>query len=546
VSLASEIAGRLLGLPEPATRDVTVERDLAVPMSDGVVLLADRHHPRDRGQGLPTVLLRSPYGRRRAYGLLYGRLFAERGFQVVVQSVRGTFSSGGRFDPFDERGDGLATAEWLRRQPWYGGSFATAGPSYLGLAQWALAAGAGPDLRAMAPSVTASEFRSHVYGGEAFSLESAIGWTQTIELQERPLGPLRHLLALRRKLPALMDHLPLRDLDALAVGEHVGFFQEWLEHDQPGDPYWERRDSSAAVGDAAAPVSIVTGWHDIFLPWTLRDHRRLVVAGREAQLTIGPWGHLAPGLLRESLQQTLAWIRAHLLGDRRLLREAPVRFFVSGAEEWRAAAEWPPAGWRPERWHLRADGGLAREAPVEAGADAYRYDPADPTPSLAGPSLTDLSRPKDNRPLEARADVLTYTTAVLGEDLEAIGPVSAELWLRSTLEHFDVFVRLCDVDPSGRSVNVCDALRRVGPPWPDLEADGALRVSVDLWPTAHRFARGHRLRVLVASGAHPRYARNTGTGEPLATATTLRAAEQTVLHAPDRPSALLLPAVGDS
>lgn len=550
MSLATEIAGRFLRLPEPATRDVVVERDLPVHMSDGVVLLADRHHPRGGNGGLPTVLVRSPYGRRGAYGLLYGRLLAERGFQVVVQSVRGTFSSGGRLDPFDERADGLATVAWLRRQPWYGGTFGTAGPSYLGNAQWALAPEAGSELRAMAPSITASEFRSHTYGGEAFSLESAVGWTMTIKLQETFLGPLRQFVALRRKLPALMDHLPLRDLDRMAVGETVHFFQEWLEHDEPDDPYWQRRDASATVGEADAPVSIVTGWHDIFLPWTLRDHRVLRAAGRDVQLTIGPWGHLAPDLLRESVGQTLAWLRAHLLGDRRLLHQAPVRFFVSGADEWRTAGEWPPPGARPERWHLRAAGGLSREAPIEAGAGTYRYDPADPTPSVAGPSLTDLSRPKDNRPLESRADVLTFTSTPMEEDLEAIGPVSAELWLRSTLEHFDVFVRLCDVDPSGRSVNVCDAIRRIVPMRPEPEADGVRRVDVDLWPTAHRFARGHRLRIVVASGAHPRYARNTGTGEPLATATTLRAGEQTVLHSPDRPSAIVLPvaalAVGDS
>jgi len=544
VSLASEIAGRLLGLPEPATRDVAVERDLPVPMSDGVVLLADRHHPRGGGDRLPTVLVRSPYGRRGLYGLIYGRLLAERGFQVLVQSVRGTFSSGGSLDPFDERADGLATVTWLRRQPWYGGTFATAGPSYLGIAQWALAPEAGPELRAMAPSITASEFRSHTYGGEAFSLESAVGWTLTIKLQETVLGPLRQFVALRRKLPAVMDHLPLRDLDRLAVGETVPFFQAWLEHDQPGDPYWERRDASATVGEVRAPVSIVTGWHDIFLPWTLRDHEQLRAAGRDVQLTIGPWGHLAPPLLRESLRQTVAWLRAHLLDDRRLVRRAPVRFFVGGAEEWREGPEWPPAGSRPERWHLRASGGLTREAPAEPGADTYRYDPADPTPSIAGPSLTDLSKPKDNRPLEARADVLAYTSAPLEGELEAIGPVSAELWVRSTLEHFDVFVRLCDVDPAGRSWNVCDAIRRIAPGGPAPEADGALRISVDLWPTAHRFVTGHRLRVLVASGAHPRYARNPGSGEPLATATTLRAGERTVLHAPERPSAVVLPVAG--
>ncbi len=149
----------------------------------------------------------------------------------------------------------------------------------------------------------------------------------------------------------------------------------------------------------------------------------------------------------------------------------------------------------------------------------------------------------DNRDLEARPDVLTYTTAPLQEDVVAMGPVSAEVHLRSSLEHTDVFVRLCDVLPSGPSRNVCDALVRLAPGEPAAGPDGARRVAVDLWPTAHRFRRGHRIRVQVSSGAHPRYARNPGTGEDPATATRLVAADQEVLHDGAHPSALTLSVV---
>src|SRR5919109_1191295 len=119
LSLPSQILARRMRLPRAQTRDVVCRRDLRAPMDDGVVLLADRWVARDRADlPRPTVLVRSPYGRRQLVGLLFGRLLAERGLQVVIQSVRGTFGSEGSFSPFDERGDGLATLRWIRRQPW--------------------------------------------------------------------------------------------------------------------------------------------------------------------------------------------------------------------------------------------------------------------------------------------------------------------------------------------------------------------------------------------------------------------------------------------
>jgi uncharacterized protein len=138
--------------------------------------------------------------------------------------------------------------------------------------------------------------------------------------------------------------------------------------------------------------------------------------------------------------------------------------------------------------------------------------------------------------------VLTYTSAPLPADLEVIGEVAADLYVRSSREHTDFFARLCDVGPSGVSVNICDALLRLAPGRPAPEPDGTVRVQFPLWPAAHRFRRGHRVRLQVSSGAHPRYARNTGSGEPLATATTLLTAHQQVHHDPQHPSAVILPA----
>jgi uncharacterized protein len=214
-----------------------------------------------------------------------------------------------------------------------------------------------------------------------------------------------------------------------------------------------------------------------------------------------------------------------------------VRLYVMGEEAWRDFDSWPPAGYSPRSFCLQPGGGLSGEPPGEAPPGRYLYDPADPTPAVGGVRMGvgRMSGRQDNTALEARADVLTYTTPVLDQDTEVIGEVSAEIWFRSSLAHADVFVRLCDVDPRGRSRNVCDGLT-------SLSGAGEIScVTVALWPTAHRFRRGHRIRVQVSSGAFPRYARNPGTGEPHVTAVTLCAADQEVYHDEAHPSAIILP-----
>jgi putative CocE/NonD family hydrolase len=207
-----------------------------------------------------------------------------------------------------------------------------------------------------------------------------------------------------------------------------------------------------------------------------------------------------------------------------------------GEKAWREFESWPPPGYPPRPFYLAAGGTLAAEPPAESAADSYQYDPAEPTPSVGGVRMLFRGSGRvENAKLEARPDVLTYTTAPLESDVEVIGEVSAQVWFQSSLAHADVFVRLCDVDPEGKSWNVCDGLTSVS------GAGQLASVTVALWPTAHRFNRGHRIRVQVSSGAFPRYGRNPGTGEPRATATRLLAATQSVHHDPEHPSVIILP-----
>jgi putative CocE/NonD family hydrolase len=532
MNLASHILQRKFQLHPPITRDLVVERDLRVPMPDGVVLLADRLAPRNGGDGLPTALYRSPYGRRGLPAWLLGRAVAERGFQVLIQSTRGTFGSGGDFDPFRwEREDGLATLDWVVKQPWFGESMVLLGASYLGAVQWAVADRLPPQVKAMVPQVTNSALTLEFLRKDGFSLETPFGWGVMTDGQERRGALLRHFISGRKNDRALYT-LPLGRADVAATGHRIDYIQDILANDSDS-PRWDGFDHTHRVADVTVPVFSIGGWYDIFLPGQLRDFKALQDAGREARLMIGPWTHTdGDGLvIRESIDFALA----HARGEKPPHR-APVRLFVMGQEEWRDFDSWPPKGFAPQRFHLQAGGALATDAPADSEPDRYRYDPADPTPAAGGVVMRFRGAGRvDNTALEARPDVRTYTSDVLDHDVEVIGDVSAEIWFRSSLPYADVFVRLCDVDPEGRSRNVCDGLVSL------TGADEISCATVTLWSTAHRFKRGHRIRVQVSSGAFPRFARNHGTGESHATATALKAADQTVFHDPDRPSAIILP-----
>jgi len=547
VTLLSTVLARRWQLISALTRDVICEPDLPATMDDGVVLLADRWVARGTAATVqPTVLVRSPYGRRQFVGLAMGRLLAERGFQVVVQSVRGTFGSGGEFDPFDERADGLATLRWLRAQPWHAGRVAMIGPSYLGLVQWAVAVPAGDELAAMAIQVSASQFYDETYAGGSVSLETIASWLVLIAFQEHRLAPVAINRGLRALRTALSD-TRMDELDVRVTGGEVMWLRDALEHPGRDSEHWLRRDYSVSVAEVTAPVSFVGGWHDILLPWMLEDFKALQAAGRSPQLLIGPWTHTSPALMAAGQREGIAWMRAHLLGDDRLVRDSTVRVMVTGeGGGWRELERWPPPGPEPRSLYLGDHGTLNAEPPAHERPEPsfdYRYDPADPTPSLGGAVLLSREPVLDNAALEQRDDVLTFTTEPLAEPMEAIGEVSAELWARAQPPHFDLFVRICEVGADGVSRNVCDGLRSVEPDSATVYDDGVAHVVVELWPTAHRFAAGSRIRLQVSSGAHPRFARNPGTGEDRARADPLRMqpVDVEVLRDRTHPSRLRLP-----
>ena len=544
---------RWLRLP-PARHTVQIKRGIRIPMPDGVALAADHYFPKTIG-AYPTILIRTPYGRD-LRGLTLGFLhvfvaqrFAERGYHVLVQDTRGRFDSEGEWEPFvAEARDGRATLEWIARQSWFDGNLGMWGPSYEGYVQWAAAVDAPDYFKAMLLSVTGSQINP--YSGAAFGFDGMLRWvdnlnprgsllTQTVNALKRFLDP----PAQTRALSQAFHHLPVGEADTRLFGHPVPYYRTWLENARSDAPFWQALHHGSQMERIHTAAHLVSGWYDVLLFQLLMDYEAARAAGRAPYLTVGPWRHLDPGAAKEALRAGIVWFDAKLKGRRRRLRAKPVRLFLMGAgpEAWREFDAWPPPA-QVTRLYLRERGRLRTDLPSAGeSADRYRYDPSDPTPSLGGPVYHQDGGAKDNRALETRADVLTYTTAQLARDIDVIGWVQLELFAHSSLAYTDFLGRLCDVHPDGRSLNVCDGLVRVEPGQGELQPDGGTRIVIQMWATAQRFARGHRIRLQVSSGAHPRWNRNLGTGEPIATGTRMVAADQTVYHDAAHPSALVLP-----
>jgi len=541
--LAVDAAIGLSGRPEP----FTLRRDVPVPMPDGVVLLGDHYRPARNDAPMPVVLIRSPYGRAGLAGTVFAAPLARRGFQVFMQSTRGTFGSGGQFRPFlHEQADGLATVAWLREQQWCDGRVAMTGGSYLGHTQWAIAPYVDPPLESVSLNITAAKITAAFYEHGAPGLRNALNWSGQIGRQERAaLGLLPNPVQIARMRKALRK-LPLQAADVDVAGAPVAFWRDFVDHSACGDDFWAPADHDRADLSRLPPVSMVTGWWDLFLPEQLRDYAAIRTVGVTATLIVGPWLHGEPGELRAMAQQDVAWLRRHFDGGAPP-DDPPVRVYLQQAGSWLKFGQWPPPGVVATPYYLRTAGRLAPEAePGDPMPAWFVYDPAEPTPSAGGPVLQPPGKQVDNGPIESRSDVLTYTSTPFAADQDLVGPVRARIFVRTETEYADVFVRLCDVDEKAVSRNIVDGIRRLSPdtvPAADVEAgpDGVLTVEIELYPTAYRVLAGHRLRLQVSGGAFPRYARNFGTGQPFGTARSGQRCRFEIFADARRPSCVVLP-----
>lgn len=547
------LIGHWLKLP-PALNDVRVERNVSIPMSDGMTLLADHYVPKASGSR-PTVFIRSPWGHdwnSAPFSVMYmfvAQRFAERGYHVVLQDTRPNTAAADGGWLVNEGRDGRDTLDWIGHQPWFDGNLGMWGASILGYMEWAAAVGTPPFLKAVVPVTTASQWYTMVFPDGAFALDTALRLSMMTSTAGKSM---REIIGGGKKqgqaLKAALNHLPVSEADAVANGKPDPAYRNWFAQSRRADPFWQVSDLSARVPEVTAAVYLIAGWHDIFLREQLADYAALSRAGRTPFLTIGPWHHTSPDLAFQSVREALAWFDAHLrhCGS---LRDQPVRIAVLGTTHttWREFSRWP-APTRATRYWLHSQRRLLGEAPdpsvSESSVDHYRYDPIDPTPSVGGPLLDpNTVGMRDNRALEARSDVVCYTSPELETELELIGSPRLSLYAQSTLDHTDFFGRVCDVYPDGRSMNVCDGLVRIEPGKGQPQPDGSLCVDIEMGPVAYHFQKGHRVRLQVSSGAHPRWSRNLGTGQPMNAATRMTVADRMIYHDGTHPSVLVLPVV---
>jgi putative CocE/NonD family hydrolase len=529
--LGDSALGRVLRLPR-ATTGYSINR-VRVPMRDGVQLLADHYAP-VTADPAGTLLVRGPYGRAFPFSLVFARLYAARGYHVVLQSVRGTFGSGGVLEPMvNEAADAADTVAWLREQPWFTGQFATIGLSYLGFTQWAMLQDPPPELAAAVIAVGPHDFHAAVWDTGSFTTDF-LGWSDMVSHQEDPVrvrAGIRQLLA-PRKVAQAAAGVPFGESARALLGTGAPWFESWVEHPDQDAAFWEPMRCGAALDRVQVPVLLMGGWQDIFLHQTLQQYAHLRRRGVDVALTVGPWTHtqmLSKGLATNA-RETLDWLGTHLRGAD-LQRPSRVRVCVTG-QGWRNLPDWPPVT-SQRALYLRPGRYLDDTSPKDlAGLPpaTFRYDPADPTPTTGGPLLSPTGGYRDDSRLALRDDVLTFNSATLLHDLCVYGNPVVELAHSSDNPHVDLFVRVSEVDAKGRSRNVSDGYRRLVAP--------AKTVSIELDATAHRFRAGSRIRLLITGSWFPRYARNLGTDEPTLTARQSKPATHAIGYGRSR---LLLP-----
>ena len=513
-------------------------------MRDGVVLIADHYAPTSASP-LGTILVRGPYGRAFPFSVIYAQIYAARGYHVVFQSVRGTFGSGGDFVPMiNEAADAADTVVWLREQPWFTGTFATIGLSYLGYTQWALMSDPPPELAAAVVTVGPHDLHESSWGTGSFALADLLGWSDLVANQEaHPVRRVAFQFRAARRLAGAVHGVPVAGSARALLGGGSPWFESWVDRPDADDPFWAGIRATTALERAAVPVLLLGGWQDIFIDQTLTQYRQLHDRGTDVAMTIGPWTHdqMVTTAGGTAAAETLAWLGTHLAKKPGPPRMAPVRVFITGRNRdgWVDLPAWPPAT-AAKVLYLQA-GGRLESAPSSAatsnhdGTSTFRYNPADPTPTVGGRLLARPSGYTDDTELAGRADVLSFTGPPLGAEMCVCGSPVVDLAYETDNDHFDVFVRISEVDARGRSCNVSDGLRR-------FSAMPTEPILIELDPIAHRFSAGSRIRVLIAGGCHPRFARNLGTGESVLSGQRMVGSTHTVRHGAS--STLTLP-VGD-
>lgn len=526
----------------PPERCEYTTQDVRIPIADGLehlqlaaVLMQPVLSSGSKPRG--TVLVRSPYGRTLPIAMS-ARVYAARGYNALLVSCRGTFGSGGEFDPFrTEVQDGAGVVEWMREQDWYTGTFATCGGSYLGFVQWATLYDAPKDLVAAVPCVSPHDFSRSLWPTGATNLDF-VKWADMIARQEEPRSILTNLLRSReRKLEAALNSTPLITGAKTLLAGKTPWLDAILSKSNLNDPYYTPMKLGQALERTDLPVLIITCWYDLFAEQSLEQYARLKERGCNVALTIGPWNHVKSVLAIEMNRHGFDWIENHLAENKEAKRDAPVQYFVTGANEWRHALEYPPPT-KSSTYYLHKGGALKSEPfQNDLAASKFTFDPRSPTPTIGGTGLL-TGGSLDDTSLAKRTDVLIFDTAALEQDLEICGQPNVEISHSTSSPFADIFVRVSEVDKKGRSHNVTEMFQRLDP-----HRDQSAAIKLVLNHCAHRFAQGTKIRFMVAGGNFPQYVRNHGVENSDGLGTEMCTVEHTVHHNSARMSKVVLPVV---
>ena len=573
---------------------VKVEQNLPIMLRDGTTTYADVCRP-DTSGTFPALLQRTPYDKN--LGLGSASPFsvisaAARGYAVVVQDVRGRFSSDGEFYTFvNEANDGYDSVEWVASQSWCSGKVGMWGSSYVGATQWLAATSKPPSLAAIVPGVTASDYHEGwAWQGGAFELGfnlswatlslTAMNWDNLAKRLFLPGEQLEGLIDARDGLGEKLRHLPMSDLAHLQDGL-APYYYDWLAHPEYDD-YWRQVCIEERHSDISVPAFNYGGWYDIFLGGTLRNYMGMRANGanenarRGQRLAIGPWVHATAshisgavdfgyraspgsfGLADRVFRYYDHWLKGE---DNGVLDDAPVQIFVMGENVWRDEDEWPLARAENVSYYLHSrgkantlngNGSLSPDSPGDEPPDVYVYNPIDPVPTSGGGLCCDPghmdSGAFDHRSIETREDVLVYSTPPLSEDVEVTGPITVTLFASSSAPDTDFTAKLLDVGDCGFARNLTDGIIRARYRTPRTPASliqpgQVYEYTIDLWATSNLFKKGHQIRLEISSSNFARFDRNMNTGEPIGADGHFVTALQTVFHSSEYPSHVTLPIV---
>ncbi len=535
-----------------ATYHILAEKNVRIPMRDGVTLAAEVYRPDAEGR-FPALVQVSYY----VTGAGQADFFVPRGYVCVLANSRGRGGSEGEWDPYvNEPQDGFDVQQWVGQQPWCNGRVGTFGQSYNAFTQIMSAPLASPYLKCMVPVEGQQTFFGHQYNDGVLQLN--VVFTHGL---------------FATGATGLQGHIPIRDphflqLPLMSAADKVPHPQaqrikKWLQHARY-DEHWKSFGVKDKYDRIQAPAYFATGWYDNLVHENFRNFVGFRQQGgneavrRGTKLRVGPGVHGANRLPQaESLRWFDYWLKGLPTG---IDQEPPLQIFVMGAGRWRDEYEWPLARTQFTKFYLSSggqansangDGRLTTTAPRGDGRpDTFVYDPANPVYTLGGQISTnpEVWGPQDRQSVQTRKDVLVYTTEPLAEDTEVTGPVEVKLYAASTAVDTDFTATLTDVHPDGRAIHICEGIRgatfRQSLEHPTPIVPGQVyEYSISLWETSQVFAKGHRIRLEISSSNFPRYARNQNTGLPLGTSAQIKTATQTIFHDARQPSHLLLPII---